>query len=99
MKHIVTDLNDLNESVMFSTSILGNFCFEIFFGELNVELSPNRNSYMQSKLLHSTQIVEPHNTLVDIRSTDGSVEPTNPTYVLCTLIVPRVKMEYLLDVS
>ena len=47
MKHKVTDLNDPNELVMFSTSIRGNFCFEIFFGELNVELSPNANSYMR----------------------------------------------------
>ena len=39
MKHIVTDLNDPNEPVMFSHSILGNFCFETFFGELEVETS------------------------------------------------------------
>ena len=39
MKHIVTDLNNLNEPVMFSNSILGNFCFETFFGELEVETS------------------------------------------------------------
>ena len=45
MKHTVTDLNDPNDLVMFSTSILGNFCFEIFFGELNVELSPKANPY------------------------------------------------------
>ena len=34
MKHTVTDLNDPNELVMFSHSILGKFCFETFFGEL-----------------------------------------------------------------
>ena len=45
MKHMVTDLNDRNELVMFSKSILGNFCFETFFGELNIELSANANSY------------------------------------------------------
>ena len=39
MKHTVTDLNDLNEPVMFSNSILGNFFFETFFGELEVETS------------------------------------------------------------
>ena len=32
MKHMVTDLNDPNELVMFSTSIIGNLCFETFFG-------------------------------------------------------------------
>ena len=78
MKNTITGLNDTNEPVMFSTSIIGNFCFETFFGELNVELSPNVNSYKQSELLHSTQIIEPHYTLVDIISTDCSVEPTNP---------------------
>ena len=40
MKHIVTDLNDPNESIMFSNSILKNFFFDTFFGELHVELSP-----------------------------------------------------------
>ena len=34
MKHTVTDLNDPNEPMMFSNSILGNFFFETFFGEL-----------------------------------------------------------------
>ena len=63
---------------MFSTSILSNFCLETLFGELNVELSPNANSYKQYKLLHSTQIIEPHCTLIDISSTNYSVEPTNP---------------------
>ena len=31
MKHMVTDLNDPNEMVMFSKSNLGNFCFDTFF--------------------------------------------------------------------
>ena len=34
MKHTVTDLNDPNEPVMFSNSILGNVFFDKFFGEL-----------------------------------------------------------------
>ena len=34
MKHRVTNLNNTNESVMFNHSILGNFYFETFFGEL-----------------------------------------------------------------
>ena len=53
-KIIVTNLNDMNQLVMFSNSILDDFCFETLFGELNVEPSPNMNSYMQSELLHST---------------------------------------------
>ena len=44
MKHVVTDLNDPNEPIMFSNSILGKFYFETFFGELEVELSPYVNS-------------------------------------------------------
>jgi hypothetical protein len=51
---MVTNLNDLNNHVMFSNSFLDDFYFETFFGELNVELSPSANSYVQSKLLHST---------------------------------------------
>ena len=54
MKHTVTDLNDPNEPVMFCNSILGNFCLEIFFGELEAELSPYANSYEQSELLDTT---------------------------------------------
>ena len=44
MKHTIIDLNDLNEPVMFSNSILGNFCFETFFGELEVETSQYADS-------------------------------------------------------
>ena len=74
MKHMVTNLNDMNESVMFSKSILGNFCFKTFFGELDVQNSPITNSYMQYEVLHCTQIAEPHYTLIDISSTNCSVE-------------------------
>ena len=57
MKHTVTDLNDPNEMVMFSISILGNFSFDTFFEELEDELSHttnsdnNLNSFIQIKLL------------------------------------------------
>ena len=44
MKHTVTNLNDPNEMVMFSISILGNFSFDTFFEELEVELSHTANS-------------------------------------------------------
>ena len=40
MKHTVTDLNDANELIMFSKSILGNFYFDTFFGELDAKFSP-----------------------------------------------------------
>jgi hypothetical protein len=37
MKHTITDLNDPNETIMFSRSILGNLCFDTFFEELEAE--------------------------------------------------------------
>ena len=43
MKQMVTDLNDPNETVMFSRYILGNFSFDTFFEELEVELSHTMN--------------------------------------------------------
>ena len=54
MKHIVTNLNDANESVMFSNSILDNFFLNTFFGELEDELSPFTDLDTQFELLHST---------------------------------------------
>jgi hypothetical protein len=57
MNCMVTKINDPNELVMFSRYILGNFCFQTFFCELEAELSPLADSYKQSKLLHSNQIV------------------------------------------
>ena len=65
MKQMVIDLNDPNEPVMFSNSIMENFFFDTFFGELEVELSPLANSYMQFELLHKNQIVEHNYTIVD----------------------------------
>jgi hypothetical protein len=32
MKHVVTDLNDPNEPMMFNNSILGNYSYDTFFG-------------------------------------------------------------------
>ena len=62
---MVTDLNDTNELVIFSNSILGNFYFDTFFGEFEAELSPLANLDKKSKLLHTTHIYEPHCTIVD----------------------------------
>ena len=76
MKHTVTDLNDLNEMVIFSRSILGNFFFETFFGEFKDEISPLVDSYKQSELLHSNQIVVLNYTLVDY-SNDESVDSSH----------------------
>ena len=68
---MVIDLNDPNEPVMFSNSILGNFCFETFFRELEVETSTCADSNEQSELLQITQIDEPHcNILEDCKNVD-----------------------------
>ena len=89
---MATDLNYPNELVMFSNSILGNFFFETFFEELEVEKYTYADSNEQSELLHKTQIVEPHCnrvkdcikldsnncTYVVSRSCDFSLELTNP---------------------
>ena len=80
MKHTLTDLNDPNEMVMFFRSILGNFCFDTFFEELEVELSPLVNLDKQSKLLHSNKIVEQNYTLVD-NINDASIGSSS-----CTLL-------------
>ena len=65
MKHPVNDLNDPNESVMFSKSILGNFYFDTIFGELEAEISPYANSNEKSKLLHTNQITKHHYNIVE----------------------------------
>ena len=77
---MVTDLNDPNETVMFSRSIIGNFWFEIFFGELEAETYPLVDPYKQSELLHSNQIAKLNCKLVDY-SNDASVDSSH-----CTLV-------------
>ena len=49
MKHMATDLNNLNELIMFSKSIMGNFFFETFFEELEVELVVTKFRFFNSK--------------------------------------------------
>ena len=97
MKHTVTNLNDTNEPVMFNHSILGNFCFETFFGELEAETSTYADSNEQSELLQITQTDEPHYTIakhctnLDTNSSsdivpipcDFALELTDPS--MCTL--------------
>ena len=80
MKHMVTNLNDPNEPIILSRSILGSFCFDTLIEELEVELSPPVRSYKQFELLHSNQIVERNCTLVDI-SNDASIGSSS-----CTLV-------------
>jgi hypothetical protein len=78
MKHTVTDLNDANEPVMFNHFILGNFCFETFFGELEAETSTFTNSNEQPELLQITQTDEPHYTILE----DCTKEDTNNSSIV-----------------
>jgi len=79
MKHTITDLNDTNELVMFSKSILGNFWFNTFLGELDAKFSTIANSYMQYELPPYTQVVDPHYTLIYDGSNNCNIELTNST--------------------
>lgn len=39
MKHIVIDLETPNEHIIFSKTF-GNYCFDTFFGNFSIEISP-----------------------------------------------------------
>ena len=59
---------------MFNHSILGNFCFETFFGELEAKTSTYADSNEQSELLQITQNDEPHcTTLEDCTKVDTNI--------------------------
>jgi hypothetical protein len=70
MKHVVTDLNDPNEPVMFNHYVLGNYSCDSFFGNYSVEISSYVESNTQSEILHCTQIVEPHCNISDVNNHD-----------------------------
>jgi hypothetical protein len=74
MKHVVTDLNDPNEPVMFNNSILGNYSYDTFFGNYTYEISSFVESNTQSEILHCTQIVEPNSDIVDQTNITSSVQ-------------------------
>jgi hypothetical protein len=52
MKHVFIDLNDLNEPMMFHHSIIGNYSFEMFFGNFSAEPSTLVESDKKSEILH-----------------------------------------------
>ena len=89
MKHTVTDLNDPNEMVMFSRSILGNLFFDTFFEELEVELSPCANSDKKYELLHSNQLSKISCTLLYV-SNDASIGSSS-----CTLVNSSLTNHYI----
>jgi hypothetical protein len=81
---MVIDLNDPNETIMFSRSILGTFFFETFFGGLEDDLSPLAESYKKYELLHSNQITKIKYTLLDC-SNDSSIDSSYRTLVNSSL--------------
>lgn len=54
MNYVITELNHLNEPVMFSNSTLSDYLFDTFFGEFKAETCDEVESYAQSKVLHCT---------------------------------------------
>jgi hypothetical protein len=75
MKHVVKDLNDSNEPIMFNQSILGNYSYDSFFGNTTVEISSYEESSTQFEILHCTQIVELNYDIVDNTNTNSDVHP------------------------
>jgi hypothetical protein len=74
MKHVVIDLNDPNDSIIFNPSILGNYIYDSFFGNHTAEISPHAESFTQFEILHYTQIVKLSCDIVDIIDTNSDVQ-------------------------
>ena len=64
MKYAATKLKYLQELVMFSDSIPGNYFFNTLFGDFNAETCNAVESYMQFEVLHFTQTIELNCTIV-----------------------------------
>ena len=56
MKHMVTELDDSNEPVLFTDTIMGNYMVYSFFGNLEAETSLVKDSEHQSEVFHFTQV-------------------------------------------
>lgn len=67
MKHIVTDLNDINEPIMFSKFVLGDYSFDSFFENFTIETSLYFNTTTRSELFDYTQFAGPNfsNLVID----------------------------------
>ena len=85
MKHTVTELNDPNEPIMFSNSILGNYCFDTFFGEFEAKTCYVIESYSWSEVIHSTQSIELNCTIVD-KNITNFIEFESTDVVLDTIL-------------
>ena len=70
MKHVVIDLNETNEVVLFYNSILGNYYFDTYYEVISDEVSYKDEYYKQSETLHCTHITEPYYNIVDSNHTN-----------------------------
>jgi hypothetical protein len=65
MKHVVKDLNYPIEPIMFNYLILGNYYCDSFFGNYTIDISSYAESNIEYKILHCTEIVDPHCNMLD----------------------------------
>ena len=77
MKHVVTELNDSNEPIIFHNSILGNYNLNTYFENISADVPFLVESYKQSETLQYSQIVKLHYNLVDCSSTNVEVDTNN----------------------
>ena len=56
MKHTITELDDSNEPVLFTDTIMGNYMVDSFFGNLEAETSSVQDPKQQSKVFHFMQV-------------------------------------------
>ena len=54
MKHTVTEIDDSNEPVLFTDTIMGNYMVDSFFGNFEAEISEILDSNQQSEIWHFT---------------------------------------------
>ena len=58
MKHTVTELDDSNEPVLFTDTIMGNYMVDSFFGNLEDESSSVQDPKQQFEVYHFTQVLD-----------------------------------------
>ena len=56
MKHTVIELDDSNEPMLFTDTIMGNYMVDSFFGNLEAETSSVQDSEQKSEVFHFTQV-------------------------------------------
>ena len=58
MKHTVTELDDLNEPVFFTDTIMGNYMTDSFFVDLEAETSSITDAEQQFEICHFSQVLD-----------------------------------------